>query len=64
MKEMADIVVFGIDFEWDVLLANAVGVILALWLGKRVSLKFEEQAVELGKMNEPAKVAGDLKAIV
>jgi len=64
VKKMADIVVFGIDFEWDVLLANAVGVILALWLAKRVSLKFEEQAVELSKMNEPAKVAGDLKAIV
>ncbi len=63
MKKMAEFVVFGIDFGWDVFLANAVGVILALWLAKRVSLKFEEQAVELGKMNEPAKRAEDLKAI-
>ena len=60
---MAEFVVFGIDFGWDVFLANAFGVILALWLAKRVTLKFEEQAVELGKMNEPAKRAEDLKAI-
>ena len=61
---MAEFAVFGIDFGWDVFLANAVGVILALWLAKRITLKFDEQAVQLGKMNEPAKVAGDLKAIV
>ena len=60
---MADIVVFGITFGWDVLLANAFGVILALWLTKRISLRFDEQAVQLGKMNEPAKRAEDLKAI-
>lgn len=61
---MADFVVFGIDFGWDVLLANAFGVFLALWLTKHVALKLDKQAVQLGKMNEPAKVAGDLKAIV
>ena len=63
MKEMAEFVVFGITFGWDVLLANAFGVILALWLTKRISLRFDEQAVQLGKMNEPAKRAEDLKAI-
>ena len=61
---MAEFVVFGIDFGWDVFLANAFGVILALWLAKRVALRLDEQAVELGKMNEPAKHAEDLKAIV
>lgn len=60
---MAEFVIFGIDFGWDVFLANSVGVMLALWLAKRVTSKFDEQAVTLSTMNETPMIVENAKAI-
>ena len=48
---------------WDVVLANLAGVLLALWLAKRLSIKMEEQTVKLGEMNSAPKVVKEAMEI-